>query len=82
LFELNALETIFNLVTQKLGVAILPDWGLPKSRQNGLRIVPVPEAGYFRTIGFISAAVSPNAGLVQAVLGVFQDLARRRRPPG
>ncbi|HMJ45325.1 MAG TPA: LysR family transcriptional regulator [Pseudolabrys sp.] len=80
LFELNALETIFNLVTQKLGVAILPDWGLPKSGQNGMRIVPLPEAGYFRTIGLISAVVSPNAALVHAVLGVFQDLARQRRP--
>jgi DNA-binding transcriptional LysR family regulator len=80
LFELNALETIFNLVAQKLGVAILPDWGLPKSGQNGMRIVPLPEAGYFRTIGLISAVVSPNAALVHAVLGVFQDLARQRRP--
>jgi DNA-binding transcriptional LysR family regulator len=80
LFELNALETIFNLVTQKLGVSILPDWGLPKSSQNGMRIVPLPEAGYFRTIGLISAVVSPNAALIHAVLGVFQDLARQRRP--
>jgi len=80
LFELNALETILNLVAQKLGVAILPDWGFSKSGQKGMRIVPLPEPGYFRTIGLISAGVSPNAGLVQAVLGIFQDLSRSSRP--
>jgi DNA-binding transcriptional LysR family regulator len=76
LFELNALETIYNLVAQKLGVAILPNWGLPKSGQNGLRIVPLPEPDYFRTIGLISPAVSPNEALVRAIFGAFQDLER------
>jgi DNA-binding transcriptional LysR family regulator len=79
LFELNALETILNLVAQKLGVAILPDWGISKSGQKRIQVVPLPEAGYFRTIGLVSAGVSSNAALVQAVLGVFQDLARRSR---
>jgi DNA-binding transcriptional LysR family regulator len=78
LFELNALETILNLVVQKLGVAVLPDWGFAKSGQKGIRILPLP--GYFRTIGLISAGASSNTAVIQAVLGVFQDQSRRSQP--
>jgi DNA-binding transcriptional LysR family regulator len=81
LFELNALETIFNLVSEGLGVAMMPDWGLSALGKPDVRIDPVPEAGYFRTIGVISPTVSPSAPLVRAVVGVFQDIERNRRRP-
>jgi DNA-binding transcriptional LysR family regulator len=81
LFELNALETILNLVSEGLGVAIMPDWGLSTFSKPEIRIVPVPETGYFRTIGVISPSVSPSGPLVRAVVGIFQDIENQRRQP-
>jgi DNA-binding transcriptional LysR family regulator len=66
LFELDALEAIVILVANKVGVALLPDWGI--SGSTGLLVdkVAIPSRAYDRSIGLIARTVSPRGPLVAA----------------
>ncbi len=79
LFEMNALEAILELVSKGLGVALMPDWGLPIGRYRDVRVLPLPEPGYFRTVGMISAGVSSRAPLVMAIAGILQQIEMERQ---
>jgi DNA-binding transcriptional LysR family regulator len=79
LFEMNALEAILELVSKGLGVALMPDWGLPVSRYRDVRVLQLPEPGYFRTVGMISPGVSSRAPLVMAIAGILQQIEMERQ---
>jgi DNA-binding transcriptional LysR family regulator len=75
--ELNAIESIVELVRSGLGVAILPH--LRDSRwqaDSRLRVVEIP-AAESRHLGLVQTRESPHAALVGAVVREFQGLSSR-----
>lgn len=79
LFEMSALEVIYALVSKGLGVALLPDWGLPTGRAGDVHVHNLPERGYFRKVGVISRSVSARTPLVMAIVGILQTIESERR---
>ncbi|MEG1767352.1 MAG: LysR substrate-binding domain-containing protein, partial [Comamonas sp.] len=66
--ELNSIETIVELVTDGMGVAMLPllarhDW----ENHPQLRVVPIPQAAESRQIALVQLSTAARAEVVTAV---------------
>lgn len=53
LFEIEAAEVILVLVSQGLGVSLLPDYGFKSSRERRIRKVAVGDCAYGRPVGLL-----------------------------
>ncbi|SFM67662.1 LysR substrate-binding domain-containing protein [Methylobacterium pseudosasicola] len=53
LFEIEAAEVILVLVSQGLGVSLLPDYGFESSRERRIRKVAVGDRAYSRQVGIL-----------------------------
>lgn len=63
LFELDAPETILTLVLERLGVSLLPNWGITPPVDGSLLIRPVNSPRYSREIGLLGRR-GPAASLI------------------
>lgn len=70
-FELDGIESIAKLVSEGLGVSVLPDWAVIGRGEPNLRRWPLPEPCPYRTVGLLSLRGSVRAPLV----GAFSALA-------
>lgn len=76
ILELDAFETIIMLVMRKVGVSLLPDYGLGQLASQSLKMTPLSGGGYFRTIGVVKRTVSPRTHLVDAIADLLLDMGR------
>ncbi|WP_185983825.1 LysR family transcriptional regulator [Aureimonas mangrovi] len=65
--ELDSLEAITVLVSNELGVSIVPDWPRPWPEGIDVARLPLPEATRPREIGFIWPRASPAARLIKLI---------------
>jgi DNA-binding transcriptional LysR family regulator len=65
LFELDAPEAIVVLVSQGMGLSLLPDWGIAPPHGRDLRIIPIDDKRYSRAVGLLSRP-GPASALVDA----------------
>lgn len=65
LFELDAPEAIVILVAQGMGVSLLPNWGISAPSGRAIRIIPIDDPRYSRSIGILSRR-GPASALVDA----------------
>ncbi len=72
LFELDAPETIVTLVSESLGVSLLPDWGITPPLGRDLLILPVNDLRYSREIGILGRR-GPAASLISAFHQIMCD---------
>ncbi|MDE1994871.1 MAG: LysR family transcriptional regulator, partial [Rhizobiaceae bacterium] len=70
LFELDAPETIVALVSEGLGVSLLPNWGITSPIGRELTILPVNNPRFDREIGLIGRR-SPAASLIGAFANIL-----------
>jgi len=76
LFELDAPETIVALVSEGLGVSLLPDWGITPPVGRDLRIIPTEDIRYSREIGLLGRR-GPASSLIDAFWRILCDEAAR-----
>lgn len=77
--ELDAPETIAILVARRLGVALVPDWGLSKSLSRSVRKLRITDPAYARTVGVLGVAGGIRARLIQAFV---ESLSHTSEAPG
>jgi DNA-binding transcriptional LysR family regulator len=53
LFEIEAAEMILTLVSQGLGVSLLPDYGFRSSKERGIRKITITDRAYARPLGIL-----------------------------
>ncbi|MBI2772439.1 MAG: LysR family transcriptional regulator [Burkholderiales bacterium] len=76
-FELDGIEAIAKLVSEGLGISVLPDWAVLGRGDTTLRRWPLPEPCPIRRVGLLSLRSSVRAPLVDA----FAALASKRWRP-
>jgi len=69
LFELDAPETIVALVSEGLGVSLLPDWGIVSPPGRQLAIKPVNDQRFNREIGLIG-----RQSAASSLIGAFANV--------
>ncbi|RKD67692.1 DNA-binding transcriptional LysR family regulator [Rhizobium sp. WW_1] len=69
LFELDAPETIVALVSEGLGVSLLPDWGITSPQGRKIAIRPVNDPRFDREIGLIG-----RRSAASSLIGAFADV--------
>jgi DNA-binding transcriptional LysR family regulator len=72
LFEMDAAEAIINLVSQGLGVTLLPDYGIRPPLGRSIRKLVVGDDRYARSVGLLSGR-GPSEGLVRALATAMED---------
>ena len=77
-FELEGIESIAKLVSEGLGVSILPDWATTGPFSPALRKWPLPAPCPSRLVGILWMRSGARNALVKA----FVELARRHFPTG
>ncbi len=75
LFELDAPEAIVVLVSQGMGVSLLPDWGITPPIGRPIRILPIDDDRYVRPIGLLS-----RHGPAAAKTDIFFEAAKAGCP--
>jgi DNA-binding transcriptional LysR family regulator len=75
LFELDAPETIVALVSEGLGVSLLPDWGITPPLGRDLQVIPIDDARYNREIGLMG-----RHGPAASLIGAFSEILCGRDP--
>jgi len=76
-FELDGIESIAKLVSEGLGVSVLPDWATIGLHDSSLRRWALPEPCPFRRVGLLSLRSSVRAPLVAA----FSALSEKHFQP-
>ena len=71
-FELEGIESIARLVSEGLGVSVLPDWAVPGPVDPSVRRWPLPAPFPSRDVGVVWTRASARSALVK----LFVDLAR------
>jgi DNA-binding transcriptional LysR family regulator len=69
-FELDGIDSIARLVSEGLGVALLPDWAATGAPSASVRRWPLPAPCPVRTVG----AIWPRAGVRSALMQAFVEL--------
>jgi DNA-binding transcriptional LysR family regulator len=77
-FELDGIESIARLVSEGLGVSVLPDWAVAGAGDAGVRRWRLPEPCPSRRVGLLSLRASVRAPLVAAFVAVA---TRHFKPP-
>lgn len=75
-FELDGIEAIAKLVSEGLGVSVLPDWAVIGKGDANLRRWPLPEPCPHRSVGLLSLRSSVRAPLVAALAALAQKHLR------
>lgn len=76
-FELEGIESIARLVSEGLGVSVLPDWAVPGPVDPSVRRWPLPAPFPSRDVGVVWTRASARSALVK----LFVDLARTQVVP-
>ncbi|MGE8686661.1 MAG: LysR family transcriptional regulator [Achromobacter sp.] len=69
-FELDGIDSIARLVSEGLGVALLPDWATTGAPSASVRRWPLPAPRPARTVG----AIWPRSGVRSALMQAFVEL--------
>ncbi len=77
-FELDGIESIAKLVSEGLGVSVLPDWPVIGRADPALKKWTLPAPRPTRTVGVLWQPSSVRAQLVQAFVQLAQSGKRRR----
>ena len=72
LFEMDAAEAIINLVSQGLGVTLLPDYGIRPPLGRSIRKLAVGGDRYARSVGLLSRR-GPSEGLARALATAMEE---------
>lgn len=73
--ELDALEAIAVMVSEGLGVSLVPDWAAPWPAGIAVRKVKLPAEAPSRHVGILWLRASPRLRLIQALLAAAKDTA-------
>jgi DNA-binding transcriptional LysR family regulator len=78
--ELDSLEAIALMVSEGIGVSLLPDWPGPWPEKLNIRKVPVPRGSPQRHLGLLWARGSTHAALLKAMENCFSATLGARAP--
>ncbi|MGA0614167.1 LysR family transcriptional regulator [Paracoccus sp. KR1-242] len=73
--ELDQLEAISVMVSNGLGISVLPDWAPPWPEGVAARRIPLPAPAMEREIGVLWNRDSPGVRLIDAVIGALSETA-------
>lgn len=71
-FELDGIESIAKLVSEGLGVSVLPDWPVVGRQAMGLKRWALPQPCPWRTVGALWLRASVRSPLAQAFVGMAE----------
>jgi len=74
--EIDGLMAIAHLVSQEIGVALLPDWAPMWQSSLAIRRVQLPGRAPVRRVGLIWAKHGPRVSLVQQMLALSEAMVR------
>ncbi|RFD19603.1 LysR family transcriptional regulator [Komagataeibacter melaceti] len=78
--ELDSLEAIALMVSQKVGVSLVPDWLPPWPEGLKIRKIPLPDTTLQRHIGLLWLHASPHATLIRQMEPLLLPRKSRNAP--